>query len=110
MNDFRRQMLECDDNLSWCKPLEFKNGEVVIAINEGDIVGLQVNGETVNGYTDTTIKRIAKLVNEDYELYEGYYEGYTLLEIIYDADFKELPCRCCPWFHECEAMDDEEWI
>lgn len=99
MNEFREMMLENDNNLSWCKPLEFKNGEVVIAINGGDIVGLQVNGETVDVMP---VEHIARLVNEDYDLYEG----YSPMEILYDADFSELPCRCCPWFWECGAMDD----
>lgn len=101
MNEFREKMLECDDNLTWCKPLEFKHGEVVIAINEGDIVGLQVQGETGDV---TPVEHIARLVNEDYELYQG----YSPMEILLDADFSELPCRCCPWFLECEAMDDDD--
>ena len=98
MNDFRKMMMECNDNLSWCKPLEFNHGDVVIAFDEGDIVGLQVRGETVD---IPAVEVIAKLVNEDYDLYQG----YSPMEILLDSNYHELPCRMCPWFDICEAMD-----
>ena len=44
------------------------------------------------------------MVNDEYDLYEG----QTDTQIIRDAEHKELPCRLCPWFEVCQAMDEEE--
>lgn len=44
------------------------------------------------------------MVNDEYDLYEG----QTDTQIIQDAEHKDLPCRLCPWFGVCQAMDEEE--
>lgn len=100
MTDLRKHMLNCNDNLGWCKCLSFNDGTVFVAVNEGDICGLCICGKDL-GVDKQTLAHVAKLVNADYDLYEG----YTSKEILFDADYCELPCRMCPWFDICEAMD-----
>ena len=99
---FRDHMIECRDNLSWCKPISFLDGKVIAAVNEGDICGLRIDGKDVDA-TPETIKMVAKLVNEDYDLYSGRSDAFIML----DADHEHLPCCDCPWFDVCDAMDNE---
>lgn len=96
-------MRENNDNLSWCRPESYLNGRVVLVINEGRVDGISVDGKKL-GTTPDNIRKVAKMVNDDYSLYEG----WTDTEIIQDADHEELPCRLCPWFDVCQAMDEEE--
>lgn len=112
----REKMSELDENLGWCKPISFNGGEIVIALNEGAVVSIQDHGEDVPtqyigncvcGYTDDQIKAVARRVNGDYDLYSGWDDVHILLE----GGGEELPCRECPWFGICAAMDEEveEW-
>lgn len=91
------------ENLGWCKPLKHKSENVIIAVNEGTIVSVLVDGEEQScSITSELIKKLAQRLNEDYEEYQGYSDTEILLE----ADFEELGCADCPWFDVCEAMDE----
>ena len=96
-------MRDSNDNLSWCRPESYLNGRVVLAINEGRVDGISIDGQDLSTTPDN-IRKVAKMVNDDY----GLYEGWTDTEIIWGAEHKELPCRLCPWFEVCQAMDEEE--
>lgn len=106
MKTVRDMMRENNDNLDWCRPESYLDGRVILAINEGTVVGINIDG-TKQATTPENIRRVAKMVNADYDDYEGWDDAH----IIQDADHEELPCRLCPWFDDCDAMDeeDEEW-
>lgn len=111
----RDQMRENNENLSWCKPLSYLDGKVVVAINEGSIDSIQVDGRDVEHdakgrhcgpcYSDATIERVARMIlGEDYD----FCSGYTPAQMLKGAGgAEELPCRLCPWFDVCAAMDEE---
>lgn len=107
LNKVREEMIENQQNLGWCKPIEFANGKVIIVRNEGEIISALINGEDISKITPEIIKKIAKTVNPDYESLKDDYR-MTDDEIIADASCKELPCAKCPWFHVCEAMEGDE--
>ena len=96
-------MRDNNDNLSWCRPESYLNGRVVLAINEGQVDGISIDGQGLSTTPDN-IRKVAQMVNDEYDLYEG----QTDTRIIQDAEHKELPCRLCPWFEVCQAMDEEE--
>lgn len=80
---YRDYMIDSTENLGWCRPLSFDGGNIVIARNEGEIVGVRVDGEDL----DTTQENIHAIAHR---LDSG----------------RELPCRECPWFSTCCAMDE----
>lgn len=69
------------ENLSWCKPMVSRDGRVTIAVNEGAVAGLMVDGKDLQ----PSNQEIARL----------------------DDDFIELGCSDCPWRDICEAMDEK---
>lgn len=100
---YRDMMRENNDNLGWCRPESYLDGRVILAINEGTVAGINIDGAD-EAITPDAIRRVAKMVNADYDDYEG----WTDLHIIQDAAHEELPCRLCPWFDVCDAMDEED--
>jgi len=102
METYRNIMEKDGGNLSWCKPVRFTRGgaTVIVAQNEGAIVGLDVNGQDVTLGNDNLIKSVADAlelnVDKLSDLYDYSWEG---------LDIDELSCRQCPWFKTCEAMD-----
>ena len=100
--NYREIMMQNDENLSWCKPLFFDSDKVIIAVNETGIVGIQIDGVDTD-ITPAEINAVARRVNEEYDEYKGWDDKHIIL----DADYRELPCRLCPWFGICDAMDAE---
>lgn len=98
---YRDYMAKNEHNLSWCTPYSFLNGKVKIAVNEGQIVGIMIDGQSID-CTPENIKSVAQLVNTSYHEYEGWSDTHIIFDSIYD----ELPCRSCPWFDICDAMDE----
>ena len=100
----RDVMKQNDENLTWCRAVDF--GSVQLVIWEGKIASAMIDGEELEVDKQGAINRIARLVDEDYDLPRG----WTDEELIRQAaafSGTDLPCRKCPWFHECEAMDEE---
>ena len=92
---YRDYMIDSNENLSWCKPLSFDGGSVIIARNEGEIVGIRADGEDLD-VTPESIRAIALRLDPESD---GDIDSV-------DAARRELPCRSCPWFAACSAMDD----
>lgn len=99
---YRDIMRNNDENMSWCSPISLDNGKVIIAENETKIVGIQVDGVDID-ITPESIKAVAKRVNDEYDEYRGWSDRH----IIFDAEHHDLPCRLCPWFEECQALDGD---
>lgn len=106
MKTVRDMMRDSEENLGWCRPESYLDGRVILAINEETVVGINIDGAD-EAITPDAIRRVAKMVNDNYDLYEGWDD----VHIIQDVEHDELPCRLCPWFGDCDAMDeeDEEW-
>ena len=92
---YRDYMIDSSENLGWCKPLSFNGGSIIIARNEGEIVGIRADGEDL-GATPENIRTIALRIDPDCD---------GDIDLV-DAACRELPCRSCPWFDACCAMDD----
>ena len=105
------------DNLSWCKPLSYADGRVVIVYNEGDITAVQIDGQDmgyhIHGADGDVIGRetlcsAAKIVCPDADMPDDYtaqdiYNEY--LDPMF-CDVRELGCSECPWYDDCEAFAD----
>ena len=103
MKTTRDIMRDNNDNLGWCRPESYLDGRVTLAINEGRVNGISIGGEELDTTPDN-IRKVAQLVNAEYSRYSGWSDTH----IIQDAEHKELPCRLCPWFDVCQAMDEVE--
>lgn len=97
-------MQESNENLGWCKPLTWEDGKVVLAINEGTVVGIQIEGADIS-VNPANIKAVARRINDMYSNYSGWDDTHIILDCADEAE--ELPCRLCPWFGDCNAMDEE---
>ena len=98
-----KRMIDEGGNIGWCKP--YVNGNVKYAIS-GDIVGIEVDGKDFLDCEDWNVDGVAKVAEMIKKSYpEIDYTGYTPEEILSDQA-EEMDCRDCPWFLECEAMDD----
>lgn len=99
---YREMMTENSENLSWCAPYSLLGGRIVVAVAESKIVGMQIDGSDIP-VSDASIRRAAEMANECFSSYDGWSDTHILL----DSEKEELPCRMCPWFGVCDAMDDE---
>lgn len=113
INDCRKKMLDSNGSLDWCQCFDIGQEKRVqiVANDEGMITSLAIDGKYVlpevfygaGTYTETTLEKVAKMVNPYFEEYQG----YTATEIILDAKNRERPCCNCPWFYICDAMDED---
>ena len=91
---YRDYMIDSVENLCWCKPISFDGG-IIISQNEGEIVGIRADGEDLD-VTPENIRAIALRIDPDCD---------GDIDLV-DAAGRELPCRSCPWFDACSAMDE----
>ena len=59
---YREKMEENLENLGWCKPLSYLGGRVVVAINERQVVGVQLDGEDVSVFP-SILHEVAAMIN-----------------------------------------------
>lgn len=109
LNGYRKKMKAEGGNLGWCKPYISDDGKNAIAVNEGIIESMILDGEeiTFDKVRDPDVlERFARAVNSDFDEYEG----WGMLHIILDGDLQECDCCDCPWFSVCDAMDNpDDW-
>jgi hypothetical protein len=86
LNKTRKEMLENDENLEWCKPYVTADEKIHFVINEGRLDGI------LDHESNRHIWKKEELEKFDVE---------KLLE-----EATELPCKECPFFYECDAMND----
>lgn len=98
---YREMMVENRENLGWCKPVSYFGGRVIVAINEGCAVGIQLNGENVPVNPDQ-LRKIAAMIKPDCNA-DALSRNF---ETAVNTCGRELPCYMCPWFDSCDAMDD----
>ena len=98
---YREKMIENRENLGWCKPISYFNGRVIVAINNCQVVGVQLDGTEVPPEPDKLFT-IAKMINPDCDA-DAINRDF---EIAVGARGHESPCCGCPWFDACDAMDD----
>lgn len=92
---YRDYMIDSNENLSWCKPISFDGGNIIITRNGGEITGILADGEDLDT-TPENIRTIALRIDPDC--------GGDI-DMVNETG-RELPCRSCPWFSTCCAMDE----
>ena len=70
-------------NLFWCAP--YKVGKIVVVVCDGKCIGMTVDGDMVDR--------------------DKLPEGDDLDDLVSQSD--TMDCRDCPFFDDCEAMDEE---
>ena len=90
-----------DENLSWCKPYASEDGHVFVIMHDGKLTGLFRDG-TRTYATPEAIRALAQELNPDYADYRGWDDTHILLEVM-----QEVGCASCPWFRDCQVMDEE---
>lgn len=100
LNNYRKLLVDTGDNLSWCRP--FENQGVKWAVNEGKIVGMEVNGKDVDREDESVMRRVSEIIKNAYPNID-YTDDDP--EDILQHKAKELGCCECPWFMVCDAMD-----
>lgn len=89
------------DNLSWCKPYKHGKANISIAVNEGQIVGIRIDGKDVDVTPESTKELIERL-----EIDANQYDGWDDIYILLEDGWEEVGCAECPWFEKCDAMED----
>ena len=96
---YRDLMRESNENQSWCRPMI--SDRVKFTVMEGSITALIIDGAEVPA-TPENINKATKIVNPYYDIYVGWSDTY----IASMGDVREAPCHECPWFEQCEVMDE----
>lgn len=96
-----------DECVDWCTPY-IADGGYAMAVNDvemNELSGLMIAGEDIDT-CDTRedaepVKRLAKAVNADYDLYSGWSDTHIAIEAM-----RKVGCASCPWFKDCAQMDE----
>lgn len=102
----RERMQNNGENLGWCKPYVSDDGKNALAVNEGEVAGMILNGEDIKADKldkGDLLERFARAVNPDYDDYDG----WDNLHIALEGNVRECGCANCPWFGICDAMDGD---
>ena len=102
MNGYRRMMIDNGENLGWCIPYISSDGKHAIAVNEGKVCGMILDGVDLD--TKFDVNRFARVVNQHYSNYDGWDDLHIALEGGVSAE----SCSNCPWFGICDAMDNPD--
>lgn len=111
--DYMRDHTE--ENLSWCRPYRSGNGRVSVAVNDGEICGLIIDGQEIDLAGKWRISEqapfwemICKVSVEDADLLADEAElGYSPSEIALMDGLVECGCANCPFADLCDAMSEE---
>lgn len=101
----RDSMLESDENMGWCKPYWNEDRTVAVAVNRGELTGAMIDGRDVPSmemHKPDFLEKLARRVNPYYDDYSGWGNLHIALDVM-----REGPCKECPWFHICAAMDEK---
>lgn len=100
-----------EENLSWCRPYRSNNGRVALAVNEGAICGLTIDGEDVDLTGMWRIseqaplwERVCRASIDDADLLDIEARRYTWREIALMDGLVETGCSNCPYCDTCDAM------
>lgn len=126
METYRDMMIENGDNLSWCVPYANQDGSIIFVQNEGEVIALMVNGHEVHPAENDrtfTAEQLQIILGEAFkeeasEEYENFVQNYgkskynknhlpDLFHLV-DTKYHQMGCAKCPWFYECDAMEDPD--
>ena len=91
-----------NENLGWCRPFTDDNGAWIAEQSSDDGTIMFPNGAEYALTDKAKLRDFAKLVNPNYDMYQG----YTDYQIALDA-MRETGCAHCPWNAACDVMDYE---
>lgn len=118
MNGYRKYMIAEGGNLGWCKPYITDDGKIAFVECEGRVQDARIDGvdlETTHNVLrpqELTAESFAKLAHalhgKDYEMYDGYTDDERVSLAVNDGKIRECDCCDCPYFHDCEAMNNPD--
>ena len=104
-------------NLVWCKPYITEDGKIAYIMANGYYQDAKINGKTYSADNrdkaayDAFCERLARALFDN-ECHDGGasfddFSGYCAESLVnIDQTAHECDCSDCPWFKECEAMDE----
>lgn len=101
---YRDHMTETRESLTWCQALSNESGTIQCVSLEGRLESFQVDGKYMPTTKDLINQIARRLTGSNYEMFQGWTD-----EELIRQELQERPCCECPWFNECEAMDQEDW-
>ena len=104
-----------EENLSWCRPYRSENGRVALAMNGGDIAGLEIDEKEIDvpcAFADRQAQSklwemAARASIEDEALLDIETRLYSWREMALMDGLVECGCGSCPWKDTCDAMSEE---
>lgn len=98
------------DNMGFCIPFHgdskalgnFDHEFDFLILFEGQAHSLYLDGEAIHDPSEEDLKKFAKAINPDYDLYDGWDDLHIALDVM-----TECGCSRCPFKDECEEMDNE---
>ena len=97
------EIMGINENVDWCKPYISDDCRFAIAVCEGKIAGMILNGDDVApAEINDRMREFAAAVNPSYDLYSGWSD----LTIALDGDIRECGCVACPWREICDAVNE----
>lgn len=95
-----------DENMHFCKPYTNDDEDRFLIMYDGEadaIVAPGIEAHRWNGLLRIYMEQFTReLVGEDYDLHHGYTDEEIALHYMH-----EIGCASCPFFHVCEAMNEE---
>lgn len=98
---FRDYFETADENMEWCRPYISENERVKLIVM-GGIESLIIDDKEYDTITPDLIHKAALIATDgDYDLFSGYSDTDLIIMCS-----EEQACYECPWFDECQAMDE----
>lgn len=92
-------------SINFCRPYRYDNGNALAVSDEYGVVGMILNGKDIDqAEIANRLEEFSRSVNKYYDDYSGWKD--LNLHVAIDG-VSPCECRDCPWFSECQAMDEE---
>jgi hypothetical protein len=101
MGKYRDMVADHGGNLDWCRPYQSEDGKSWLIMTEGLAASIILDGKEILTPTDANVKALAQTVNESYAEYSGWEDVSIAADAMHERD-----CHKCPFFGDCQAMDD----
>ena len=113
MNGYRKMMQDTGGDIGWCSPYQSEDGSIMFSVLEGFICTLLIDGQEIDSdtglsfpehYSEELLEKVARRMNEFYDCNTG----WNNTELIIHAAEPIRNCADCPFFLECQAMDNPD--
>lgn len=107
MNYYRRRMIHDGDTIGLCEPYVSDDGENAYVVDQGRIMGFVIDGVEESVDEEEGFHLLAQAVAKNYDdmIKDGLDDEDIVMKYLVGAR-----CCDCPWFEECEYLnEDPEW-